>query len=153
MKIADQCIVSFHYTLTSDGIELDSSRGRDPLTYMHGSGGIIPGLERALAGCEPGDDLSVDIAPEDAYGEINEQLIHQVPISAFEGVEKVEPGMQFQATGQNGAVQHVTVVKVEEDVVIIDANHPLAGQALHFDVTVEDVREPSADEIRQSGDR
>ena len=151
MKISGQCVVSIHYKLTSQGVELDSSKDRGPLTYLHGAGGIIPGLERALEGCETGDDISVDIEPADAYGEVNDQLIQQVPMSAFEGVEKVEPGMQFQATGQNGAVQNITVVKVEDEGVTIDANHPLAGQHLHFDVTVEEVREPTSDELQQAG--
>lgn len=150
MKIAGQCVVSIHYTLTSEGVELDSSKGRGPLTYMHGSGGIIPGLERALDGCEPGDDISVDVEPADAYGEVNEDLISQVPRSAFDGVDKVEPGMQFQATDQQGVARNITVVKVEEDAVVIDANHPLAGQQLHFDVSVEEVREPTNQELQQT---
>jgi len=150
MKIEGQCIVSIHYTLTSEGIELDSSEGRDPLTYLHGAGGIIPGLERALEGCAAGDDVSVDIEPAEAYGDVNEELIRSVPRAAFDGVEKVEPGMQFRATGQNGAVQNITVVEVVDDEVTIDANHPLAGQTLHFDVSVEEVREPTPEEIQQS---
>lgn len=150
MKIAGQCVVSFHYTLTSDGVELDSSRERGPLTYLHGSGGIIPGLERALDGCEPGDDISVDLEPADAYGEVNEALISQVPRSAFDSVEKVEPGMQFQATDQRGAVQNIKVVEVKDESVVVDANHPLAGQALHFDVSVEGVRQPTEDELEQA---
>lgn len=152
MKIAGQCVVSIHYTLTSEGIELDSSKERGPLTYLHGAGGIIPGLEKALDGCEPGDDVSVDLEPADAYGEVNEALISQVPRSAFDGVEKVEAGMQFQATDQRGAVQNITVVEVQEENVVIDANHPLAGQPLHFDVTVEEVREPTSEELKQAAE-
>lgn len=150
MKIEGQCVVSIHYKLTSEGVELDSSEGKAPLTYLHGAGGIIPGLEQALEGCAQGDDLSVDIQPEDAYGPVNDELIQNVPKSAFEGVDKVEPGMQFQASGQNGAVQNITVVKVEEEEVTIDANHPLAGRELHFDVSVEEVREPTAEELTNS---
>ncbi|MEX0941111.1 MAG: peptidylprolyl isomerase [Pseudomonadales bacterium] len=149
MKIEGQKVVSIHYTLTSDGVELDSSKGREPLTYLHGGGGIIPGLEKALEGREAGEDLSVVIEPEEGYGPINDELIQNVPKTAFEGVEKVEPGMQFQASGQNGAVQNITVVKVEEEEVTIDANHPLAGQTLEFDVKVEEVREPTAEELQQ----
>ncbi|MEX2327622.1 MAG: FKBP-type peptidyl-prolyl cis-trans isomerase, partial [Pseudomonadales bacterium] len=118
-------------------------------TYLHGGGGIIPGLEKALEGREAGEDLSVVIEPEEGYGPINDDLIQNVPKTAFEGVEKVEPGMQFQASGQNGAVQNITVVKVEEEEVTIDANHPLAGQTLEFDVKVEEVREPTPEELQQ----
>lgn len=150
MKIQGQCVVSIHYTLTSDGIELDSSKGREPLTYLHGAGGIIPGLEKALEGCEPGENVNVVIEPEEGYGPVNDDLIQDVPKSAFDGVDKVEPGMQFQATGQNGAVQNITVVEVGEEQVTIDANHPLAGRTLHFDVDVEEVREPTTEELQQT---
>ncbi|MCB1691288.1 MAG: peptidylprolyl isomerase [Pseudomonadales bacterium] len=151
MKIAPQCVVSIHYTLTSEGEELDSSKERGPLTYLHGAGNIIPGLEQALEGCEKGDDFQVEIPPEDAYGPHNEQLVQAVPKSAFDGVEKVEPGMQFQATNQNGGVQNITVVQVAEDEVTVDANHPLAGKTLQFDVSVEEVREATAEELTQTG--
>jgi FKBP-type peptidyl-prolyl cis-trans isomerase SlyD len=149
MRIAGQCVVSIHYTLTSEGVELDSSRGREPLTYLHGAGGIIPGLEGALEGCEAGDDVSVDIEPADGYGEFNEALISQVPRSAFEGIDKVEPGMQFRSTDQQGMTRNITVVKVEDESVVVDANHPLAGRQLHFEVSVESVREPTAEELQQ----
>ncbi len=149
MKIEGQKVVSFHYTLTSEGVEIDSSKGRDPLTYLHGGGGSIPGLERALEGNEAGAEMQVEIAPEDAYGPVHEQLIQVVPISAFEGVEKVEPGMQFQATGPNGQGQQITVTKVEGEEVTIDANHPLAGQTLNFEVQVTEVREPTPEELSQ----
>lgn len=149
MKIEGHKVVSIHYTLKSDGVELDSSEGKDPLTYMHGAGGIIPGLERALEGQESGAEMQVEIPPEDAYGPVNEELIQAVPMSAFDGVEKVEPGMHFQATAQNGQAQNIRVVAVEGEEVTIDANHPLAGQTLNFDVQVEEVREPTDEEIRQ----
>jgi FKBP-type peptidyl-prolyl cis-trans isomerase SlyD len=147
MKIEGQCVVSIHYTVTSEGVELDSSKGKDPLTYMHGASSIIPGLERALEGREAGDDVSVTIEPNDAYGEAREELVQNMPRSAFEGVDKVEPGMQFQASGQNGQVQNITVVKVEDDEVTIDANHPLAGKTLEFDVVIDSVREPTDEEL------
>lgn len=150
MKIAGQCVVSIHYTLTSEGVELDSSKGKAPLTYLHGAGGLIPGLESALEGSQAGDDLSVDIEPKDGYGERDEALIGQVPMSAFEGVDKVEAGMQFRSTDDQGVVRSITVVKVEEETVVVDANHPLAGRPLHFEVSVEEVREPTAEELQQT---
>lgn len=149
MKIEGQKVVSIHYTLTSDGVELDSSKDRGPLTYLHGAGNIIPGLEQALEGHEEGAQMQVEIAPEDAYGPVNDELIQAVPMSAFEGVDKVEAGMQFQARTQDGQAQNIRVVKVEGEEVTVDANHPLAGQTLNFDVAVEEVREPTADELNQ----
>ena len=91
--------------------------------------------------------LSVDIQPEEAYGPVNADLIQAVPLSAFEGVEKVEPGMQFQAGGADGQEQPVKVVSVTEDVVTVDANHPLAGEILHFDVTIEAIRAATEEEL------
>ncbi len=148
MRVANNCVVSIHYRLTNDQGELiDSSEGREPLVYLHGAGNIISGLEEALAGREPGEQFSVTVQPEDAYGEVDPQLIRTVPREIFEGVEEILPGMQFQAQGPDGWVQRVTVKAVEGDEVTIDANHPLAGQVLHFNISVEEVREASPEEI------
>lgn len=140
-------VVTIHYTLTNDqGEVLDSSREREPLTYLEGSQNIIGGLESALAEKSQGDQAKVSVQPAEGYGEINEELVQPVPLSAFEGVEKIEPGMQFQAQTPGGP-QIVRVVKVEDENVVIDANHPLAGQTLHFDVEVVDTREPTQEEV------
>ena len=139
-------VVSIHYTLTNDqGEVLDSSRDREPLTYLEGSQNIIGGLESALNEKQQGDQAKVSVEPADGYGEVNEELVQPVPLSAFEGVEKIEPGMQFQAQTPGGP-QIVRVVKVEEENVVIDANHPLAGQTLHFDVEVVETREATQEE-------
>ena len=148
MKIAQNAVVSIHYELADESGEIiDSSKGGDPLTYLHGNQNLIPGLERELEGRETGDELDVRIEPQDAYGEVNDQLIQQVPRSAFEGVDQIEPGMQFQATNNDGAVQQITVIEAGEDQVTIDANHPLAGVTLFFSVKVGDIREATAEEI------
>ncbi|MCE8032506.1 MAG: peptidylprolyl isomerase [Halomonas sp.] len=147
MQIAQNSVVAFHYTLTNDAGEvLDSSEGRQPLTYLHGAGNIIPGLEKQLEGREAGDKLNVTVAPEEGYGEVQPQLVQEVPRDAFQGVESVEPGMQFQAQTQGGPLM-VTVTKVEGDTVTVDGNHPLAGQKLNFDVEIAEVREASQEEI------
>jgi FKBP-type peptidyl-prolyl cis-trans isomerase SlyD len=148
VKIQDKRVVSIHYRLTNDaGEELDSSTGGDPLAYLHGSNSLIPGLESALTGQSAGDKLKVTVQPTDAYGEISSDLVQVVPIDAFDSPENVKPGVQFQAQGPDGQVQLITVREVNDAGVTIDANHPLAGQVLHFDVSVEDVREASAEEI------
>jgi len=147
MQIAERCVASFHYTLTDDaGTVIDSSEGREPLAYLHGAGNIVPGLEKAMAGRAAGEQFKVTVAPEEGYGLHNEQLIQSVPREAFQGVDNIEPGMRFQAQTQNGPV-NVEVKEVAEQTVTIDGNHPLAGKALHFDVTVAEVREASEEEL------
>lgn len=148
MKIADNSVVSIHYTLTdNDGTVIDSSEGKEPLNYLHGAGNIIPGLERELAGCETGAKKQVTVEPADAYGEVEPGLVQTLPQEAFSGVEKIEVGMEFHAQGPNGQVQVVVVKDVADDGVTIDANHALAGKTLNFDVSVENVREATAEEI------
>jgi FKBP-type peptidyl-prolyl cis-trans isomerase SlyD len=147
MKIAQDSVVSIHYTLKDDaGQVLDSSSGGEPMAYLHGFGNIIPGLENALEGRGAGDKLDVTVAPEHGYGERDDRLVQDVPRSAFRGVADIAPGMQFQAQGPQG-VRVVTVTKVEQETVTVDANHPLAGQTLHFAVEVTEVREASAEEL------
>ena len=150
MEIAAARVASFHYTLTDDaGQVIDKSPESQPLRYFHGAGNIVPGLEKALEGKHAGDKLDVAVKPEEGYGVRNEGLIQSVPRDAFQGVDKVEPGMQFQAQTGNGPVL-VTVVEVDDAKVKIDGNHPLAGRTLNFAVHVVDVREAS-DAEKQAG--
>jgi len=147
MQIAQDAVVSIHYTLTNDkGETLDSSAGADPLVYLHGNGNLIPGLERALVGKQAGDKVIVKIAPADAYGEFDQSLIQQVPLRSFKGVGKVQAGMQFQVQA-NGGPRMVTVTKVVGDMVTVDGNHALAGQTLNFDVEITDVRAATEEEL------
>ncbi|MBB3183142.1 FKBP-type peptidyl-prolyl cis-trans isomerase SlyD [Halomonas fontilapidosi] len=147
MQIAQNSVVAFHYTLTNDSGEvLDSSEGREPLTYLHGAGNIIPGLEKELEGHATGEKLQVKVSPEEGYGDVQPQLVQEVPRDAFQGVENVEPGMQFQAQTQGGPLM-VTVTQVDGDTVTVDGNHPLAGQPLNFDVEIAEVREASEEEV------
>jgi FKBP-type peptidyl-prolyl cis-trans isomerase SlyD len=152
MQIGKDKIVSIDYTLTDqNGQTLDTSNGRGPLAYLHGSGNIIPGLERALEGKSEGEKIAVDVIPGEAYGERDERLVQAVPRAAFRGVENIQAGMQFQAQAQGQPGQRlVTVVGVEADTVRVDANHPLAGKTLHFDVTIVGVRDATPEE-RQHG--
>lgn len=148
MKAGENTVVSIHYTLTNDaGETLDSSAGREPLAYLQGFGNIIPGLENALAGKQAGDKLKVSIAPADAYGVRDDSLKEVVPRAAFGGAPDLEVGMQFQARGPDGMVRVITIVGVEGDNITIDANHPLAGETLHFDVEITEVRAASQEEL------
>lgn len=147
MQIANNAVVSFNYTLTDDqGKVIDSSDGREPLTYLQGSGQIVPGLEKAMDGHQVGDRFDVDVVPEEGYGIRHAELVQEVPREAFQGVDDVQPGMQFQGQGPQGVI-NVTVTKVEDGKVHIDGNHPLAGQTLHFAVEITGVREASAEEL------
>lgn len=148
MKVQDNCVVSIHYTLTDDAGEvIDSSVGGEPLNFLAGAGNIIPGLEKELEGCEAGDKKQVVVQPADGYGEYTAELVQVLPLDAFTGVEKVEVGMEFQAQTPSGHVQYVVVKDIGDDGVTIDGNHALAGKVLNFDVSVESVREATAEEI------
>jgi FKBP-type peptidyl-prolyl cis-trans isomerase SlyD len=147
MQIAANAVVSIHYTLTNAaGEQLDSSAGQEPLAYLHGASNIIPGLENALTGKAQGDKLSVTVEPEEGYGQVRDELVQDVDRANFEGIDVIEPGMQFMAQTPWGQ-QPVTVVKVQDDVITLDGNHPLAGQTLNFDVEVVEVREATQEEI------
>jgi FKBP-type peptidyl-prolyl cis-trans isomerase SlyD len=147
MQIANQTVVTIDYTLTDPkGEVLDSSKGEEPLTYIHGAGNIVPGLENALTGKSVGDSMQVTVAPIDGYGERDEELVQAVPRERFPGASSIEVGMRFHAQGSDGS-QVVTVVAVDDKHVTVDANHPLAGTTLAFDVTVLEVRDATADEL------
>lgn len=148
MQIAANKAVSIDYTLTNDaGDVIDSSAGGAPLVYLHGAGNIIVGLEKALEGKNVGDELSVAIEPEDAYGEYSAELVATLTREMFEGVDELEVGMQFHASAPDGGMQIVTIRDIDGDDVTVDGNHPLAGQRLNFKVKVVDVREANAEEI------
>ncbi len=148
LMIGDNVVASIHYTLTNNAGEvLDSSEGGEPLSYLHGAGNIIPGLEQALVGKTSGAELQVSVAPAEAYGEVQPELVQVVPVAAFQGVENIEPGMAFQAQDSQGNARRVVVKHVEGEEVTVDANHPLAGVELNFDVQVVAVRDATAEEI------
>ncbi len=148
MLIAVNKAVSIDYTLTNDAGEvIDSSAGGAPLVYLHGAGNIIAGLENALEGKQAGDELSVAIEPEDGYGEYSVELVSTLGREMFEGVDQLEVGMQFHASGPDGSMQVVTVRDVDGDEVTVDGNHPLAGQRLNFQVKVVAVRDAAAEEL------
>jgi len=148
LSVGNNLVVSMHYKLTdNDGKVLDSSEDSEPLAYLHGAGNIIPGLEKVLVGKVEGDSLQVKVEPAEGYGEVIPELIQPVDIAAFHGVESVEVGMAFEAEGEDGSVETIVVKKVEGDEVTVDANHPLAGVELNFDIQIVEVREASEEEI------
>ncbi len=143
MEISKNRVASIHYTLRDDeGTIIDSSDGREPLQYLHGAGNLIPGMEEGLEGKSKGEKLNLTIEPEKGYGEKDENLVQQVPRSAF-GEQEVKPGMRF-STNQGGVV---TVTDVGLNSVTVDGNHPLAGVQLNFAVEILEVRNATEDEI------
>lgn len=146
MKITKDTVVSMHYNLTnSEGTQLDSSAGGDPLVFLQGHHNIIPGLEQEMDGKEKGDKFTATIAPAMAYGERDDNLIQAIPRSNFPEGE-IAPGMAFNAETPQGMMQF-TVTSVADTEVTVDANHPLAGMTLQFEVEVVDVRAATADEV------
>ena len=147
MKVVDNSVVHMHYTLKDEsGATLDSSAGREPLAYIQGVGNIIPGLEKEMNGKVVGDKVNAVIAPEEAYGVRQENLIQSVPKSGFQGDEELVAGMQVQVGTSNGEAI-ATVTNVEGEDVTLDMNHPLAGVTLHFDVEVMEVRAATNEEL------
>jgi FKBP-type peptidyl-prolyl cis-trans isomerase SlyD len=146
MKIEKARVVRFHYTVSAQGGgEVESSEGREPIAIMAGHGNIIPGLEKAMEGREAGDKFEVDVAAADAYGEKREGMTQRVPKKHFKDTRLV-PGMQVMLNTNFGP-RPVTIEKVGMSVVDVDLNHPMAGQDLHFDVEIVDVREATAEEL------
>ncbi len=147
MQIGDQKVVTLHYTLTdNDGRVIDKSEDGS-FAYLHGSRNIIPGLENALEGKSAGEELSVSIIPEEAYGVRDESMLQQIPKNMFEDTSQIAVGTQFQAQGPNGEMLVVSVMEVAEEHVVVDGNHPLAGVELNFDVKIIDVRDASEEEV------
>lgn len=147
MHIAEHKVVSINYTLTDpSGAVLDSSTQGDPLVYIHGLGQLITGLENALTGKAAGDAFKVTVAPQDAYGLRDEALKQIVPRDRFEFDADIQVGMRFQSPTDDGE-EFVTVTHVDNQNITVDANHPLAGVRLTFDVEVVAVRDASAEEL------
>jgi FKBP-type peptidyl-prolyl cis-trans isomerase SlyD len=147
-EIKNDLVVEIHYTLKDEkGNVIDSSEGKAPLIYIHGKNNIIPGLESELTGKKVSDKLNVQVTPENAYGEYNDALIQKVPKSEFENVDDLKVGVQFQVGDPQGQMFIATVTEVSETEVTLNANHPLAGMTLTFDVEVISIREATEEEL------
>jgi FKBP-type peptidyl-prolyl cis-trans isomerase SlyD len=147
MKAARGMVVTMHYTLSDDGgAVLDSSQDGDPLTYLHGHGNIVPGLEKALEGKEAGHKSRVTVVPAEGYGDVNPESIFEAPRAHFPEEANLAEGPRVYADGPNGQIV-LTVVRLTETGAILDANHPLAGKTLHFNVEVVEVRDATQEEL------
>ncbi|MFT6269692.1 MAG: FKBP-type peptidyl-prolyl cis-trans isomerase SlyD [Alphaproteobacteria bacterium] len=146
MLIADNHVITLHYAVkTQNGDLIDESKSSEPLAFIQGSHFMIAGLEDALYGKQKGEKFEITIEPEEAYGHRQDQLVQEVPANMFEGME-IEVGMSFRATTDQGE-QSVIIIDKDDNQVTVDGNHPLSGMTLMFDVSIEDVREATADEI------
>lgn len=145
--IAEKKVAFIHYTLTDDdGETIDSSRGSDPMPYLHGAGNIVEGLEAELTGKAVGDRIKAVIAPEDGYGPLSGMPPQPVPRDAFEGMEP-EAGMPLVVEDDEGNELQLWIAAVDGDVVLLTHDHPLAGVTLHFDVEVMEVRDATDNEL------
>lgn len=149
MKIADDSVVEIDYTLRDDdGDVIDTSAEEGPLHYLHGHGQIVPGLERALLGRVVGDALKISVAPEDGYGPHHADRVVTVPRDRLPSDAEPEVGMVLEGNGPRGESILLRVVEVSGVSVTLDANHPLAGENLHFEVTVRAVRAATEEELQ-----
>ncbi|CAK5456690.1 FKBP-type peptidyl-prolyl cis-trans isomerase SlyD [Escherichia coli] len=147
MKVAKDLVVSLAYQVrTEDGVLVDESPVSAPLDYLHGHGSLISGLETALEGHEVGDKFDVAVGANDAYGQYDENLVQRVPKDVFMGVDELQVGMRFLAETDQGPVP-VEITAVEDDHVVVDGNHMLAGQNLKFNVEVVAIREATEEEL------
>jgi FKBP-type peptidyl-prolyl cis-trans isomerase SlyD len=148
MKIAKDRVVELEYRLhLGDGHVIDSSQPGQPLSYLHGRGQIVPGLEGALEGLDVGEAKQVVVAPAQGYGEHDARGLQEVPRTMFPANAELRPGMRLAAQTDSGEVIPIGIHEVKGQTVVVDLNHPLAGKTLHFDVTVRGVRDATAEEL------
>ncbi len=145
MIVEKDKIVSIQYNATDEtGAVVDSNTEFEPLEYLHGHGNILENLENALDGLQVAEEKKVTLAPGEAYGEFNPELVFEVNRDQFpEGAEQVQPGTMVQSS--DGL--ELIVTDIDGDKIILDGNHPLAGRTLHFSVTIKNIRQPTAEEL------
>jgi FKBP-type peptidyl-prolyl cis-trans isomerase SlyD len=147
MKIKKDAVVSFRYRLSdSDGVALGDSGDHEPVTYLHGHGSLVPGLEAGLLGLEAGASTTVTVPPEQGYGPRRDLATQRIPIKRLLGSKRPRPGDVVAIQADDGTRQ-MTVVKVGKFNVDVDPNHPLAGRTLQFEVELLEVRDATAEEL------
>jgi len=146
-SVQNGVVVSMEYTLKIEGEEIDSSKGQDPLEFLTGHGNIITGLEREMIGMKVGESKDVVVAPADGYGEYDEEAYLDVPSKQFPKDMKVEEGLELTVQDDSGQARYARIESVEGETVRLNFNHPLAGDELHFNVKVVNLREPTGEEV------
>lgn len=147
-KVTNDMVVSMAYVLEVNGEELDRADENDPMLFLQGHGNIIPGLEQALDGMAVGDEKEVTVAPEDAYGVVNPENRDAIPreVLPADYDPLVGDPLQLRDT-ESGEVFQVFISEIVDDKVVVDFNHPLAGETLNFKVKIVDLRPASSDEL------
>lgn len=147
-SVADGMVVTFDFTLTLDGGEVaDSTQGEMPLRFIVGQGQLLPGLEDAMIGMSVGEERDITLRPDDAYGDWDEDALEEVATSDLPGGMDLEEGMPLEVTDSEGETYEASVYEVRKDTVVLDYNHPLAGETLQFHVKVIDVRPATPTEL------
>jgi FKBP-type peptidyl-prolyl cis-trans isomerase SlyD len=147
MKVSDDQVISMEYTLKVDGEIIDSSEGHEPIEFLQGAGNIIPGLERELYGMAIGESKEVVVTAADGYGPEDHEAFMDVPRSQFPADIPMEVGTQLELHDQEGNPVHARIDHVDEEMVRLDFNHPLAGKELHFSVKIAGLRAATNEEL------
>jgi FKBP-type peptidyl-prolyl cis-trans isomerase SlyD len=148
LTVDNDMVVTVDYVLTlDDGDVVESTQGGMPMRFLAGHDEILSGLEDALFGLAVGDETAVTLGPEDAYGEYDAEAFEEVPVDQFPATENLEPGMPIGVQDESGEMFHAFISEVRPDTIILDFNHPLAGETLHFQVKVIDLRPATAEEL------
>ena len=147
LKVVEDLVVTIEYELKVNDEVLDSSEEEGPLPYLHGHGNIISGLENALSGMKISESKKIVVEPKDGYGEREEEAMMEGPRDEFPEEVPVEVGVELEVTDKDGDIMLVTISKVEDEMVTLDTNHPLAGFQLHFDIKVIGIRDATPEEI------
>ena len=145
--VKDDLVVAIDYTLKVDGEVVDSSEGREPLEFLQGHGNIIAGLEREMLGMKIGESKDVLVSPLDGYGEIDEEAYMEIPSNQFSENIPVEIGIELEVQNEEGQPAYARIEEIENNLVLLNFNHPLAGKTLNFSVKLVTLREPSEEEL------
>lgn len=146
-NVVDDIIVTLKYTLTVDGEVVDSADENDPIEFLQGYGEIISGLEKSIDGMKIGDSKKITVHPADGYGEIEKDAYVTIPRDEFPAEIPLEVGTEIDVRDEDDEVMTATISEVTKNTVTLDFNHPLAGKTLHFDITILDLRIPTAEEL------
>ncbi len=146
-KVEENLIIAIDYTLTVGDEVVDSSEGREPLEFLQGAGNIILGLEREMFNMAIGESKKVTVSPAEGYGEIDNEAFMEIPTNQFPENVPVEVGTELEVKNEEGEPAYVRIDKVENNIALLNFNHPLAGKELNFDVKVISIREPSEEEL------
>lgn len=146
MNIAKDTVVTLHYSLFDDQGQLIEKTEDSPIAYLHGHNAMIAGFEKAMEGKAAGENLNIELSPEQAYGARNEQAVARVPVKHLQGSKKWKKGMVAVVNTEEGQRQ-VEIIKIGRFMADVDTNHPLAGKHLRFEVDIQEVRAATAEEI------